>query len=62
MNLFSIDEIYHITKIPYFDEINQIVEINHINEIYFLADEIHYLRVKPLKKIIITIIFFTKIS
>ena len=56
MNLFSIDEIHHITKIPYFDEINQIVEISNINinDIHFLADEIHHLRVKPLKKLIIT--------
>ena len=62
MNLFSIDEIHHITKIPYFDEINQIVEISNINinDIHFLADEIHHLRVQLLRKKIIPIIFFTK--
>ena len=58
MNLFNIDEIHHITKVPYFDEINQIVEINHMNEIHFLADEIHHLRVKSPKKLMITIKFF----
>ena len=54
MNVFNIDEIHHKTKVPYFDEISQIFEISHMNEIRFLADEIHHLRVKPLKKLIIT--------
>ena len=57
MNLFNIDEIHHTTKVHYLDEINQIVEINHMNEIRFLADEIHYLSVKPLEKLLITINF-----
>ena len=43
----NIDEIDHITKDLYLDEINHTVEINRMNKIPFFADEIHHLRLDP---------------
>ena len=44
---FNIDEIHHIPKVPYLDEINHNVEITRMNEMHCLADEIHHLWFRP---------------
>ena len=57
---FNIDEIHHIPKVPYLDEINHNVEITRMNEMHCLADEIHHLWFRPLIRSIITVKFLTQ--
>ena len=57
---FNIDEIHHLPKVPYLDEINHNVEITRMNEMHCLADEIHHLWFRPLIRSIITVKFLTQ--